>query len=215
MLAYVFWHRPRVDVERAGYERAQLAFHRSLSHSRPQGMRCSAMFKLDETPWPVHADAAGEAADVAVDDFYEDWYVLEDFTALGVLNEAAVGHGHRSAHDDAARRFGAGAGALYALIEGGRSEGEPLAPLGEANVAIWVARPIGAQRRALEDLLGDGMDPRHASLWRRQLVLGPAPEFCLLLHEQSVSDQPAGVAHTRLPAGWSATVIRRQALWHG
>ncbi len=59
------------------------------------------------------------------------------------------------------------------------------------------------------------MDPEHASLWRRQLVLGPAPEFCLLVREESVFDEPAGVAPTRLPAGWSATVLKRDVLWHG
>ena len=41
------------------------------------------------------------------------------------------------------------------------------------------------------------MDPEHASLWRRQFVLGPAPEYCLLAPEA-----PAGVAPTRLPEGW-------------
>lgn len=214
MLAYVFWHRPRPDVELDAYEGAQLAFHRSLSHSRPAGMRCSAVFKIDETPWPLAADEATRA-DGAIAR-YEDWYLLEDFTALGVLGEAAVGHGHRSAHDDAARRFGGGAGGVYALVEGARAPGGELgAPIGEANVAIWVARPLGDEPRELGELLGDGMDPRHASLWRRQLVLGPAPEYCLLVREESVFDEPAGVAHTRLPSGWSATVVRREALWHG
>jgi hypothetical protein len=46
-------------------------------------------------------------------------------------------------------------------------------------------------------------------------VLGPASEFCLLAREASVFEQPAGVAATRLPEGWSATVSRREVLWHG
>ena len=54
------------------------------------------------------------------------------------------------------------------------------------------------------------MDPRHASLWRRQLVLSPAPEFCLLAREI-----PPGVASTRLPDGWTARILAREALWSG
>jgi hypothetical protein len=224
VLAYVFWHRPREGTAADAYERAQLAFHRSLARERPVGMRCSASFKLDEAPWAAHRADAGALDPDALDSEaldpgqpgYEDWYLLDDFAALGVLNEAAVGHGHRSTHDEAARRFGGGAGGLYALVEGCRSDtGELATPLGEANVAIWVARPAGAPRRELGELLGDGMDPCHASLWRRQLVLGPASEFCLLVKEGSVFDQPAGVATTRLPDGWTATVVKREVLWHG
>ncbi|HYB22901.1 MAG TPA: hypothetical protein VED41_03830 [Solirubrobacteraceae bacterium] len=213
MLAYVFWHRPREGVASDAYEQAQLSFHRSLAHSRPTGLRRTALFEIDESPWALHVSDAVRAQAAPA---YEDWYLLDDFTSLGILNEAAVGHGHRTAHDEAARRAGAGAGGLYALSEGSRSgSGELAAPLGDANVAIWVDRPLGASHTALGELLGDGMDPRNASLWRRQLVLGPAPEFCLLVRESSVFDEPAGVARTRLPDGWTATVTARRALWYG
>ena len=40
------------------------------------------------------------------------------------------------------------------------------------------------------------MDPRSASLWRRLLVLGPAPEYCLVAHEAS-----AGVAEHAVARG--------------
>jgi hypothetical protein len=62
----------------------------------------------------------------------------------------------------------------------------------------------------LAELLGDGMDPEHETLWRRELVLGPAPEFCLLGLQT-----PPGVAPSRLPDGWTATVLAREALWSG
>ena len=119
---------------------------------------------------------------------------------------AAVGHGHRTAHDGVAHRFGAGAGGLYGLIEGH----PPLGPgaFGEESAAVWVARTPGIERRALGELLGDGMDARHASLWRRQLVFGPAPEFCLLAGDRAKLGLPAGVAPTRLPAGWSGERVR-------
>ncbi|HYM46550.1 MAG TPA: hypothetical protein VES65_10400 [Solirubrobacteraceae bacterium] len=189
MLAYVFWHRPLDASATDAYEQAHVAFHRSLAHAPPVGFAGSACYRAAGLPWIDGAAAAG----------YEDWYLVEDYTALGVLNEAAVGRGHRTVHDDVARRFGAGAGGLYGLIEG--------RPQLDGASVVWVARPPGSQRRALGQLLGDGMDPRHASLWRRQLVLGPAPEYCLLAPEP-----PAGVAPTRLPKGWTATSIIRERL---
>ena len=208
VLAYVFWHRPRDPATVEEYEQAQIAFHRSLARTPPVGLLGSGCYRAHELPWlppPATSGAApGTAADAAAPT-YEDWYLVEDFAALGVLNEAAVGRGHRTAHDAAARRFGAGAGGLYELLEGDR-EG----PLGEATLATWVGRPPGSPRRMLGELLGDGMDPARASLWRRQLVLGPAPEYCVLAGEP-----PAGVVPTRLPDGWTATTLDRTALWTG
>ena len=196
MLAYLLWHRPAEGIEREAYERACERFHRSLHHSPPVGFRGSAAFALAECPWlsPAHEHA------------YEDWYLLDDFAALGVLNEAAVAHGHRSAHDEVARRFGAGAGGLYGLLEGH-------ADLDGAPLAVWVTRPPGAARRPLGELLGDGMNPEHASLWRRALVFGPAPEYCLLTPRPTSERFPTGVAPTRLPKGWRASVSERRPVW--
>jgi hypothetical protein len=191
VLAYVFWHSPADGTDTSTYERAAEGFHRSLAHARPAGFRASAVYRVSGLPW--HAVDAG----------YEDWYLVEDFSALGVLNEAAVAHRHRTAHDEVAHRFGAGAGGLYRTLEGE-------ARLVGGDRAIWVARPRGVQPPVLGELLGDGMDGARASLWRRQLVFGPAPEYCLLAHEP-----PAGVAPTRLPRGWSAIVGEREAIWSG
>jgi len=197
VLAYLFWHRPRPEAPVEAYEHAQIAFHRSLAHRPPVGMFGSALFRADELPWlPGEDGVAG----------YEDWYLLEDHAALGVLGEAAVGRGHRTAHDEAARRFGRGAGGLYGLLEGDASA----ELLGGAPLAVWVGREAGARSPAEGELLGDGMDPRHASLWRRQLVLGPAPEFCLVAPEA-----PSGVAPSRLAPGWTATTLQRRVLWSG
>ncbi len=193
MLAYLLWHRPADGVERESYEHASERFHRSLRHSPPAGFRGSAVLRLAECSWLASP----------LQDAYEDWYLLEDFTALGVLNEAAVAHGHRSAHDEVARRFGSGAGGLYGLLEGH-------ADLADAQRAIWVSRPSGAPRGELAQLLGDGIDPEHASLWRRALVFGPAPEYCLLAPET-----PPGVSPTRLPSGWRVCTSERETIWHG
>jgi hypothetical protein len=209
VIAYVFWHRPAQAEEAEAYEQANVVFHRSLKHNRPMGMCSSAVFRVNDVPWLLSAPAGAAAEDSLP--AYEDWYLLEDFAALGVLNEAAVGRGHRSSHDEMARRYGVGAGGLYGLIEGERG-GELL---GEATTAVWVSRPPGAPRRMIADLLGDGVEPGHASLWRRHLVLGPAPEFCLLTRDGTALSGPSGVAGTRLPEGWTATAVQRDILWHG
>jgi hypothetical protein len=192
MLAYLLWHRAADGVARETYEQASERFHRSLRHSPPAGFRGSAVLRLAECPWLA---SPREAA-------YEDWYLLDDFTALGVLNEAAVAHGHRGAHDGVARRFGCGAGGLYGLLEGH-------ADLADAQRAVWVSRPPGGPRGELAQLLADGIDPAHASLWRRALVFGPAPEYCLLAPET-----PKGVSPTRLPSGWRAQAVEREPIAH-
>lgn len=198
MIAYLLWHRPRQGVDAGPYEQAAQRFHRSLRHAPPAGFRGSLVLRAGELPWQEG------------DGWYEDWYLLEDFCALGVLNEAAVAAGHRSAHDEIARRFQSGAGAVYKLIEG---SGELIEGGGETiaqTFAVWVSRPPGAAPPGLGDMLGDGMDREHASLWRRALVLGPAPEYCLLAGEP-----PAGISPARLPQGWRAEVRRRDAIFAG
>jgi hypothetical protein len=191
VLAYLFWHRPRSGAGGPEYEEALLAFHRSLARTPPAGSLGSSAIKLAREPWSGERPAGVGGA------LYEDWYLIEDFTALGVLGRAAVGRGHRTPHDAAARRSGFGAGGVYALLEGDGGL--------DAELAVWVSRPAGEREPEIGDLLADGMDPRRASLWQRQLVLGPAPEFCLLTHEP-----PAGAAATRLPEGWSALALARE-----
>jgi hypothetical protein len=195
VLAYVFWHRPRPGTPSDDYEHALLGFHRSLARTPPVGLRCSAAFRATEIPWLPGPERG-----------YEDWYVVDDFAALGVLNEAAVGRGHRSAHDRAAHYTGDAAGGLYRLLEGDTAIAWDE---GERCDAIWVAPAAGSgeRERGLGELLGDGMNPASASLWRRLLVLGPAPEYCLIAREAS-----AGVASTRLPDGWSARTVPREVL---
>jgi hypothetical protein len=199
VLAYLSWHRPAPGVDAAAYERALEQFHRSLAHSSPSGFRGSAMFRATELPWLTSPEQGPSGAGAA----YEDWYVLDDWASLGVLEEAAVSHGHVSAHDKVASLSGVATGAVYRFLEGH-------AGLEETHVAVWVARSSGHEHPSLSALLGDGMDPAVDGLWRRCLGLGPAPEFCLLASEAS-----AGVAPARLPKGWTATILEREALWRG
>jgi hypothetical protein len=190
VLAFIAWHRPTPSVERATYENALERFHRSLAHQPPSGFRGSASVRVEQVPW----------LDGAV---YEDWYVIDDWAALGVLEEAALSHGHRSAHDAAAALTGMETAAVYRLLEGSVDPGR-------AASAVWVSATGGHERPVLAQLLADGIDPERDGLWQRCLVLGPAPEYCLLAGEE-----PAGVAPSRLPDGWTASTVERKVLWHG
>ena len=144
MLAYLFWHRPSPGA--AEYERRLAGFHERLRADPPPGFVKSVVFAVD-VPW------MGQA--------YEDWYVVEDWAALGVLNASAVDDAHRPEHDAVARGAAKGAGGVY------RSLGGELA-LEDVGDALW-----SAQRPNVPE----GVP---FALWQRQMVLGPAPEWCLL-----------------------------------
>ena len=193
MLAYVFWHRPAAGVHAEDYERALARFHHSLAENPPVGFSSSVTLRASELPWLAGAGLG-----------YEDWYLVENWTALGVLETAAVSRGHAGAHESAAREMGVGTGAVYRLLEGARE-------LGDMHAAIWVTRPAAAGEPQIADLLEDGFDPARAALFQRSLVLGPAPELCLLSAEPGEGSE-TGVAATRLPQGWRAEASPREPL---
>ena len=205
MLAYVSWHLPAPAVRAAAFEQALERFHRSLAHRPPSGFRGSAAFRARGLPWLAQDDAGAGAVSTGPGPVagYEDWYLVDGWSALGVLEEAAVARGHQSSHEAVAAITGASKGAIYRLIEG-------LPRLERAPLAVWVKRSPGHAPVTIEDLLADGMERDSAGLWRRCLGLGPAPEYCLL-----AAEPPAGVSPSRLPAGWRATAISRELLWSG
>jgi hypothetical protein len=197
VLAYIAWHRPAREADISSYEQAIAHFHSSLAHSPPSGFAGSVAFRAAELPWPAPGASTQPFGG------YEDWYLLDSWTAVGVLEEAAVSHAHLNAHEAVASNVDLSTGAIYRLLEGH-------ARLGDVRVSVWVTRARGHEHPSIEALLGDGMDPATAGLWRRCIGLGPAPEYCLLATEPT-----AGVADTRLPAGWNAAVSARELLWNG
>lgn len=153
MLAYLFWHwpAPHVDVDR--YADAVVAFHGALAAAPTPGLQGSRVFAVDGAPWVV-----GEYT-------FEDWYFVDDFAALGVLNEAAISGTRREPHDAAARLAAGGAGGVYRRLAAGTLE-----PIDRAT---WLSKPPGMSYPDLLARLPPG------EVWQRQMVLGPAPEFCL------------------------------------
>jgi hypothetical protein len=154
VLAYVFWHRPAGDGDPDAYEARLTAFHAALAQDPPAGFAGSAALRVAGAPW---LPGDGPA--------YEDWYGVSDWDALGGLNEAAVSGARAEPHDAVAARAGAGAGAVYRLLDG--------PPELAAGHETWLGRPAGADREAFHaTLAGPGR-----SVWMRQMVLGPAPEY--------------------------------------
>jgi hypothetical protein len=160
MLAYVFWHWKQPGIVAGEYEQRQRAFHAAFAAEPCPGFRRSFCVALAGAPWA----AAGGAA-------YEDWYLVEDFAALGSLNVAAVSATRLAPHNAAAAAAAGGAGGLYALRLGSAS----LAP----HYTSWFGKPAGVTYQQLFAELAPALERVGGALWMRQMVLGPAREFCV------------------------------------
>src|SRR6185437_10771637 len=159
MLAYVFWHWPLPEVQVAEYQARLREFHESLRAHAPAGFLQSASFRITGAPWTPVAEA------------YEDWYLIEDFAALGALNEASIAGARKQPHDSAARLAAGGVGGVYQMLFG---KTNPF----DSRLAQWFSKPTGMTYTGLRSKV-EHLEEADNSLWQRQLVLGPTPEFCL------------------------------------
>ena len=185
MLAYVFWHCAALGVDASRYEERLAAFHRALRRSPSDGFVGSAAYRIQGAPWLPQA--AG----------YEDWYEVEDWAALGALNAAAVSARVRADHDTVAHLAAGGAGGLYRLL---RAAAEPAVHSG----SLWFAKP---RERSYIDFTAE-VEALAAgcAVWQRQMVLGPATEFCLTGPE-------AQCRALTLPTQWQSRWVRRSPLF--
>ncbi|MEW5891187.1 MAG: hypothetical protein AB1768_19605 [Pseudomonadota bacterium] len=141
------------------YEERQRGFHAALGASPSPGFFGSFSFGVSNPPWAASSEA------------YEDWYLVQDFGALGLLNEAAVSSSRAHPHDMAASVAAGGAAGLYALRLG--------TALPRPQYAHWFGKPEGMSYRELFAHVAHVVDRVEGALWMRQMVLGPAREFCL------------------------------------
>jgi hypothetical protein len=160
VLAYVFWHVPEQGVGATDYEARLAAFHAALHADRPPGLGLTATVGLDAIPWLDGSPG------------YEDWYLVEDFAALGVLNAAAVSGTRRAPHDAAAAAAHSGVAGLMAHVSG------PLLPE-RPGWAAWLSKPAGTDYDAFDAALWEALG-NDASAWQRQMTLGPASEYCVV-----------------------------------
>jgi len=161
MLAYVFWHWPRPEIERGQYLDHLAEFHRTLVANKPPGFQRSVVFHISDANW-LNTD--GEA--------YEEWYLLDDSAALDPLNEAAVSGVCEEPHNRVARAAADGTGGLYRLRAG---EGD----LAQARFATWLSKPAGVSYKDFYAGLESLTTQPGVTLWGRQMTLGPTTEFCI------------------------------------
>jgi hypothetical protein len=165
MLAYLFWHWPRPQVATGDYEVDLIAFHAALAAEPPPGFQRSLTFSVGPLPW------LGEPARG-----YEDWYVVTDSAALDPLDAAAVAGRRKIPHDRAARGAAGGAGGLYRLYGGDLD-------LTKARTATWLHKPEGLAYADFDAQVRAWIGGQTCCVWQRQMVLGPAREFCILSRE--------------------------------
>jgi hypothetical protein len=153
MLAYVFIHRPFAGHGVEVYTSRLARFHQALIAAPPPGFIDSWVWKMAEGP-------LGAA--------FEDWCLVDDWTALGALNEAAVTGQRKAPHDEVAPLAGEGAGAVYELVHGTANT--------TARYRTRVAKPSGVTYPAFQGQL-ERAAGINGTVWKRQMVLGPDLEF--------------------------------------
>lgn len=160
MIAYVFWHWTGDEVDLIAYVKSLKNFHESLRNQKPKGLLEVEAFQVEELPW-LGANLG-----------FEDWYTLTGSQDLDVLNDAAVSQVHQSAHDQIAHLAIGGTAGLYRLRKG-------TSHLSGAQYAMWFHKPTGVTYEELFALTRPLIEDRQATLWGRQMTLGPTPEFCI------------------------------------
>ena len=173
MLAYVFFHRPGSGVKAPSYEAALKRFHASLAGEPPPGFISSTTYRIGNG--------------------YADWYLVDNSAALDRLNEAAVKGARSAPHDAVAHMAADGAGKLL-MLRSGSARTEP-------GFEMRFSKPAGMGYPDFYERLKPWTDRAEVSLWRRMMVLGPAPEFCLVAPSE-----------LDLPAEMSPETLRREPI---
>jgi hypothetical protein len=191
VIAYSFWHSADTGVVESEYEAALRAFMRQLLATGVPGLERCRSIRFDGLPW-----VPGRPA-------YQDWYELEDSTALDSLESGATTSAVAAPHSTIARLAGHGAGGLF------RSRSDwPAARFPEEAEArvIWLDKPAGMRYEPFGAWLRAAVAPS-ASIWQRRLAMGPGKEFCLWQPPDGRSD--AAVADGLAPG---SVVLRGQVV---
>jgi hypothetical protein len=179
MLAYVFWHTPAPAADRGDYERLLIDFHKTLAAHAPPGFRSSLVFRTQNSPWIGNGAPA-----------YEDWYLLDNSSALDAISDAAISGPRKAPHDLIASMAASGTAGLYRLKTG------QVESMCTARHALWFSKPAGPYDAFFQQLRPITEAPQ-INLWLRQMVLSAAPEFCL--RSATMPPLPSNLAVTHCP----------------
>jgi len=189
VIGYAFWHIAEDESNYSLYEETLIRFGEALSESNIPGVLGCASYAIHETPW---VDEPGHLAAPS----HEDWVWLTDSSVLETLNDRAVSHDMAAPHGAIARiTKHRGFGSLYYLVDGEHSM------LSDSTV-YWLARPRGVDWHEVMAAIVSSTCSK-VCVWRRLMVLGPAPEFAIV--------GPPGLA-LDIPGDWNATAVNRRRL---
>ncbi len=165
-LAYVFWHWPRPEVSLDTYEKKLTAFLSSLLVKKTPEIIDALSFRIEKNaPWGPQGRA-----------IYEDWYVVRDFSDLGGLNDVAIKGETGAAHDSIKEYYLKGTGGIFKSVQGELE-------LHRAGYTAWIEKPRDLSYPSYYEKISKITEGSRSKLWRRQMVLGPTPQFCLHLEE--------------------------------
>lgn len=162
-LAYLFWHYRRHSIGDENYRDTLVAFHEALAQNAPEGFISSFSRRQNRLPWMQPTV-----------EVYEDWYIVQDFTALGTLNENAHQSSMEPPHDSVAQMVASGSGGVYKLWFN-YSEDE------DVKTIVWLDKPPLVKTGDFLEIIESKARDNQGVVWRRQLNLGPAPEYVVWL----------------------------------
>jgi hypothetical protein len=162
MLHFVFFHWPQLTVDRGVYKERLMHFHERLREALPRaGYPGSVVFEMDNPPGVLFQGR-----------LFSDWYAVNAWNFIERFKTTAVGE-VVTEHNAVAQWMAGGAGAMYD-VRGGTN-----APPVAARSSYWFSKPPGMSYAALDAQLAPLIAMPDVTLWQRQLVLGPTPEFVL------------------------------------
>lgn len=155
MLAWVFWHTRRPDADAKEYGTTLEELHSSLGRLKLEGHLGTRALQYSAVPWLSSST-----------EVHEDWYYLKSSAALDALDASIADEPLRSVHLRIVRQAESGIGGLYRLRSG--------TPMDAPVRCSWLAKP---RHLSYDDFIATA--GRSGTVWSRQMVLGPTPEFCV------------------------------------